>query len=394
MKLSFLWLLIFPFSVFSQADGYWDKARATTRQITVSARDRIIVPIEELPTGTTEIVFRVTLLDENQKMSSSLVSLLKAIPDPTGISAGSAGAVFLLSKISGDDQCRYALFSSSEAALAYQKEGTTTQACFYQSEPVSQDARRLSAESSACLKNKVIWFGFESKNWILKERIVLEVVPWVDYKLSRGWTADKRKSLIDICKTTELSQKLPDADDYCICVSNKIQKQYKHNEFQKLLAAEKTKAFRDSGLACYKESGASSVLYDKQRAQASQLIEKNKFGEAIKVLLPVVNDAPRSTDYGFIGWCYLNTKQYDKALKYLEAGQKADATDLLTQLRLSHAYLLKGHYSEAKALYKKFRTQNVTDSTSWSQQAQSDIQNFQKLGITHPDFERILKQLE
>jgi hypothetical protein len=36
--------------------------------------------------GTTELIFRITLLDDNQQMAGSLVSLLKAIPDPTGIS--------------------------------------------------------------------------------------------------------------------------------------------------------------------------------------------------------------------------------------------------------------------------------------------------------------------
>jgi hypothetical protein len=35
----------------------------------------------------------------------------KSDSDPTGISQGSAGAVFILSKISGDDKCKYAVFS-------------------------------------------------------------------------------------------------------------------------------------------------------------------------------------------------------------------------------------------------------------------------------------------
>jgi len=43
-------------------------------------------------------------------MANSLVSVLKSIPDPTGISQGSAGAVLLLSKISGEDKCKYAIF--------------------------------------------------------------------------------------------------------------------------------------------------------------------------------------------------------------------------------------------------------------------------------------------
>ena len=95
---------------FAQKDGYWDKARATTEEISVSARDRIIIKTQDFPEGTTEVVFRITLLDKNQQMAGSLVSVLKAIPDPTGISQGSAGAIFILSKISGDDKCKYAVF--------------------------------------------------------------------------------------------------------------------------------------------------------------------------------------------------------------------------------------------------------------------------------------------
>ena len=93
IHLVFLLLLSFQ-SVFSQKEGYWDKERATTKEIIVSARDRIVVKTDDLPKGTTEVVFRITLLDENQQMAGSLVSVLKSIPDPTGISQGSAGAVF------------------------------------------------------------------------------------------------------------------------------------------------------------------------------------------------------------------------------------------------------------------------------------------------------------
>ena len=121
-RIVFLLLIsIFYQSGFAQQDGYWDKDRATTKEIIVSARDRIVIKTDDFPIGTTELIYRITLLDDNQKMAGSLVSLLKAIPDPTGISQGSAGAVFLLSRISGDDKSKYAIFSSNELALAYQK---------------------------------------------------------------------------------------------------------------------------------------------------------------------------------------------------------------------------------------------------------------------------------
>ena len=139
--------------LFAQKVGYWDKERSTTKEVVVSARDRILIKIDDLPTGTTEVIYRITLLDKNQQMANSLVSVLKAIPDPTGISQGSAGAVFLVSKISGDDKCKYAIFSKSDAANNYVTTGNTDEACFIQNEPVSKDAKRLSMDKSTCLKS-------------------------------------------------------------------------------------------------------------------------------------------------------------------------------------------------------------------------------------------------
>jgi hypothetical protein len=69
---------------FAQQDGYWDKERATTKEVIVSARDRIVIKTDDFPV-TTELIYRITLLDDNQKIANSLVSLLKAVPDPTGI---------------------------------------------------------------------------------------------------------------------------------------------------------------------------------------------------------------------------------------------------------------------------------------------------------------------
>jgi hypothetical protein len=45
-------------------------------------------------------------------------------------------------------------------------------------------------------------------------KILLEVVPWVDAKLSRGWTLENRKFVINQCKTSALAQKLANSDDF------------------------------------------------------------------------------------------------------------------------------------------------------------------------------------
>ena len=69
-----LLVLLIPLSfgsVFAQQDGYWDKERATSKQIVVSARNRMVIKTEDLPIGTTELVFRITLLDENQQLANT-----------------------------------------------------------------------------------------------------------------------------------------------------------------------------------------------------------------------------------------------------------------------------------------------------------------------------------
>lgn len=394
-KLFFALIISLSFtSVFSQKDGYWDKARATTEEVTVSARDRIVIKTQDFPEGTTEVVYRITLLDKNQQMVSSLVSVLKAIPDPTGISQGSAGAVFILSKISGDDKCKYAIFSTDELSRKYKETGKTNDACLVQDSPISKDAKRLSANKSSCMKinSGNLWFGFESKNWIMNQKIILEVVPWIDSKLSRGWTLENRKRIIDQCKTSNLAQKMTNSDDFCVCILDKIQSEYKYQEFQKLLSMERSKAFKDFGNNCFDETGASSAIYNSLRKESLDLTKQGFYGAAIVKLNTIINDGKATaSDYNAIGNSYILTKQYAKAIKSLKEGEKRDDSELLIKLNLAHVYLLNNNYWAAKVIYKKFQFQNVTDSLSWTQKTKQDFETFQKAGIESDDFDRILK---
>lgn len=389
-----LFLLVATFqNTFAQKDGYWDKERATTKEIILSARDRVIISSEDLPVGTTEIVYRITLLDENQQMANSLVSVLKSIPDPTGISQGSAGAVFLMSKISGDDECTYAVFNSNDSAKKYLGDGKTDKACYAKEEAISKDAKRISFDKSSCLQQNdgMIWFGFLSKNWILNQKIVLEVVPWVDTKLNRGWNQDNKNEIISLCKTSNMAQKMANSDDFCVCILDKIIKQYRYVEFQKLLAIEKTKVFKDFGNACYNDANISKNVFDDLRTEANTLIKLQKYNEAIPKLNTIITDGKATAlDYSAIGYAYILTKQYAKAIKFLKEGEKLDDTELAVKLNLAHAYLVSDDYSSAKSIYKKYQNQNVTDSLSWKDKAKLDLENFKKAGLPSSDFDRVL----
>jgi hypothetical protein len=64
------------------------------------------------------------------------------------------------------------------------------------------------------------------------------------------------------------------------------------------------------------------------------------------------------------------------------------------QLNLAHAYLLNDQYSEAKALHKKHKNQNVSASESWNNRTKMDFDDLKKAGIQSENFVRILKLIQ
>lgn len=390
-----IFFLFISISAIAQPDGFWDNARATTKEIVVGAGDRIVIKTEDFPAGTTELAYRITLLDENQQMANSLVALLKAIPDPSGISQGSAGAVFLMSKISGDDKCTYAAFPTSTYATKYKETGKTDNACIVQDKPLSKDARLLSSEKISCLKTNALWFGFESKNWVFKQKIVLEVVPWVDNKLSRGWTNDAKAAVNSLCKTSGLAELMLHPDDLCLCILDRFRTNYTYAEYQKLSAPEKSKAYRDFGNACLDPKTADQSLLNTVRNDAYQHFTAKNYDKAIELLSNAIierNNA-RAKDYYALGTYYLFSRQNSRAIDAFRKGEKLDGSELLIQLGLAHAYLLAGDVSEAKAIHKKYRSENVTAKKSWTEQAKADFDALQKAGVNSDEFPKILKFL-
>lgn len=379
----------------SAQEGYWDKERATSREIIVPAGNRIAIKTENFPAGTTEIVYRITVLDENQQMANSLVSLLKAIPDPSGVSQGSAGAVFLLSKISGDDKCRYAVFTDKERADSYKISGKPEGACLYQNNPISKEAKLFSG-NSACLKGDNLWFGFESDNWVMKQKIVLEVVPWVDAKARSGWDKETKKEVMDLCATSPLATLMGSADNLCLCVLDKFIARYSYIEYLNLTVAEKNKAYGDFGNVCLDHKTADKTLLASIRVAAHQHYKLQRFDKTIDLINAglIYTGNANAKDYDAIGQAYLFSKQFTKAIQSFQDGEKLDDSNLSLKLGLANAYMLSGEFSKAKELHKKYRSENISAVESWSSRAKANIEQFRKAGFESKDFNRILKLLE
>lgn len=393
-RLLIAFAFITSFSIAQSKEGYWDNVRTTNETIHLKAGERKYIKSADLPVGTTEVVYRITLLDDNQKISSSLVSILKSIPDPTGISQGSAGAIFLASTITGDDKCKYALFTSATDADNYIKTSKAVNACVVQDTPVNKEAKLLST-TSKCLDNnaKNIWFAFQSDNWVMNQKVVLEVVPWIDNKLSSGWNADTKKELLNICNNFPLTKSITKKDLFCGYFLEGVTQRYSYKQFSSLLAVEKIKLYNEVSEQALIKTGDKNALVTIARNNISQLLASNKKQEAINLLQTEIIDKGQATaaDYNTVASFYLFSKQFDKAKKFLDAGIQKDSIDLNLQLTLAHWYLFNNELSAAKDIHRKYQLQNINATTTWVQQTKADFKQFEKLGFPTDDFKKILR---
>lgn len=379
-------------------DGYWDNIRTTNETVTLRAGEKKVVKTADFPEGTTEIVYRITLLDDNQKVSSSLVSVLKAIPDPTGISQGTAGAVFLLSTISGDDKCKYAIFADDKEADLFLTTAKNDKACLVQDTPINKEARILKSKGSDCFNSKTqnLYFAFQSNNWVMNEKVILEVVPWVDTKASRGWDVDAKNEILALSKTLKVYKSLTGKDTFSAAFLEKLSQKYTFKEFSNLLPIERTAAIEQATDDALKKTGETQKYYSLFRDRAYAAINKGNFDDAITIIQSelIAKNRAQSIDYATLGNYYILSRQYDKSEKTLNEAIVKDPTDINLQLQLAHLYLFTDRISEAKDIHKKYKNQNVNAKTTWIQQTKKDFELFKKCRLPEDNFKKILRILE
>jgi tetratricopeptide (TPR) repeat protein len=394
-SISLFLILITINSLAQQVDGYWDKQRITTKEIKLSAGDKITIKSEDFPVGTTEYVYRVTLLDDNQKIVKDLATVLNAIPDPYYIGKGTGGAISLVSAISGSDKCTYAIFSDEIKAKDFAKTGNIKNACLYQPNPVSKDAKLVSVEKSTCLKDESlnIWFGFENTNWLLGEKIVLEIVPWVDIKASHAWNQASKKATLFFIKSSEMASRLPNPDSFSYNVFEKIQKEYRFAAFQKLSTVEKIAIINKYENAALIETNNIETYNAVVRQEAKDIASQAKYEKAIQLIKEkLINKSnPTPLDYNALAELYIFTKQFEKALKTLKIAEKLDSSELLVQLNLAHTYMFLDNMSMSRAIHNRFKSQNVNASESWKVKTLSDIEFYKRIKLPEDNFKKIYR---
>ncbi|MES2863932.1 MAG: hypothetical protein V4666_07420 [Bacteroidota bacterium] len=404
MKKIFLLLLITQIT-FAQKDGFWDKERAFTKEIKLSSGNRTLVKIDDLPEGASEFVFRILLIDENGKITTSLASILKAIPDPTGISQGTAGAITLTNSLSGDDTCLYGIYTSEKAGTQFLKDGKLETACYFVKEAVNKDSKVISIKNTKCFENAPnIWFAFENKNWVMSTKIVLEVVSWVDYNASRGWNATTKKEILTDAEKTKIAkvmssganEKFVNKNAFLGTFLQVFAAKYKYSEYKQLLPVEKNKIFENIAEESLKQSGELDSYLSIIRREVNSLFLINKTDDAIaKLQTEIINrKRAKDNDYELLGNLYLKSKQFVKAEEAYNKAIEMNDSEIKYQLRLAHVYMFSNQIAKAKNLHKFYKDNNISGNISWTKQTQDDFEEFQKNGFPTDNFKKILRILE
>jgi hypothetical protein len=355
-----------------------------------------MIKTNAFPEGTTEIVYRITLMDDNQKLASSLVSVLKAIPDPTGISQGTAGAVFLASTVSGNDKATFAVFLDEKAAKSYLTTGKPIQACYTQSNPINKEARLLSA-THGCMKDTpgTLWFVFESDNWLMNQKIVLEVVPWIDAQAATGWNADRRATFLKIALKRPIAFYLAQKETFSVALLQQVMEQMNFETYSQLRPEERELLLEKSEKMVLKQLGLEAKYAQKIHDQALRLFLKGKTKEGIEQFESAIQSGMQDPLlYAGLSYCYLRTKQMTKAAALMEQATSLSSTDLRLQLAQAHVYLFTDRVTEAKALYKKYVMQNLPDGTPWKVKVLNDIKEFERSGLPNQDLPKIKRLME
>ena len=383
--------------LFSQsADGYWDNIRTTSETITLTPRERIYVRTQDFPIGTTEVVYRITVLDDNQKLSNSLFSVLKSIPDPTGISQGSAGAVLLLTTISGDDKCKYGIFNSEILAKKYVENSKIDAACFFQNNPINKEAKLISNTTKCNIdKSNHLYFAFTSDNWFMKQKVVLEVVPWVNIKASKGWNAVAKQEVLALLKLQNVYKFVNNKNSFAAIFLEELMQKQSYPDFKLVLDIEKNNLVEKSIQSTLIKTGEIKSVLNQFRKQAQIYFTDNNLEQAIALLTDEIIEkgVANASDYCTVGRFYLFSKQFDKAFQFLKKAEDLDSAQIAIQLNMAHVFLFTDKISEAKNIHKKYKLQNISATISWKAQTNEDFKLFEDRGFESADFRKILSIL-
>lgn len=389
LSLFLLITLLFQFALSQNSTGYWDQLRSQKKAFRLQANTRQLFELG-IPYGTTELIYRVTVLPTNKEITNSIADLAGSFKTPKMLAA--SGAISLVGKVMGDDKCKFYIFKGSSDAATYKQKGLVKNTCYAETNPTVTSDGYFNNNGCINVYSNKLYFGIETTNLKLPSDIIIEILPWVEPAMERGWTKEASNAIYNY-----LAEKYN--EDILDCMMSKITENYTAMELTKVNQTDEDRILGGYAHNCLDELGLSKEVDEEvdneYRDEADSLIDAGNYEEAIEIYLMFDEDTTANiADYTSLGWAYILSKQYLKAIKYLKKGELLDDTDLLIQGNLAHAYLLSGDFTKANIIYQKYRGQNVAVGMSWEKMVNEDFNTFKEKRIACSRCQEILDSFE
>jgi hypothetical protein len=97
--------------------------------------------------------------------------------------------------------------------------------------------------------------------------------------------------------------------------------------------------------------------------------------------------------YGNLSWRLLEKKDFQGALNAAVTGLARDPNQKWINTNLALAQVLLGNFKSAEKTYNNLKDQEIRKGESYRSVFLKDISDLEKIGITHPDFEKVKKLL-
>ena len=148
-------------------------------------------------------------------------------------------------------------------------------------------------------------------------------------------------------------------------------------------------------------------LLTEMAESAKTAIRDKRWTEAIaslKSVIAVLTEAEQKSDqdknaltvtYLELSWCQLQLRDFAGALSSADTGLKIDPGQLPLETNRAHALLFLGRTDEAEEIYRKYIGRKVEESgRNWEDEILNDLDELEKNGLTHPEFDHIRKILK
>jgi hypothetical protein len=230
----------------------------------------------------------------------------------------------------------------------------------------------------------------------LDQSVSIEIIPFVNKKLARGWNEETKSELLALAKTQPVYQSVKNQNSFSLQFKKYIEDTYSYKEYQQLLAVEKTGVKEDAILFALQKNNELDLPMQLARLEAEKALLSSNFVKAIQVYQSAIfsKKSAIAEDYYNLSICFLATKQWDTAKRLILDGQSLYSDNLKLQLAMADYFLVSDDWKKCKQIHRLFSNQNLDATTEWKKQAIANLELFKKAGLENRSFKKLEKLLQ